>query len=122
MRAPTTDLDVLSQLDRPPHQLRCAGDLATWRLVVSESGRSPEVGRIFYERAPHHLEQLLAGYFDRQVAAGRLRDEGTLPMAQLLISMCVAQQTRRLLGVEHAANHLAAEQFSDYFMRLFSVN
>ncbi|MGU3391118.1 TetR/AcrR family transcriptional regulator [Sphingomonas sp. M1A8_2b] len=95
--------------------------LATWRLVVSESGRSPEVGRIFYERAPHHLEQLLAGYLDRQVAAGLLRDEGTLPMAQLLISMCVAHQTRLLLGVETAASDRAADTFADYFLRLFSL-
>lgn len=96
--------------------------LATWRLVVSESGRTPEVGRIFYERAPHHLERLIADYLAREVAAGHLRDEGTLEMAQLLISMCVAQQTRLLLGVEYAiADDRAAETFADYFMRLFST-
>lgn len=96
--------------------------LATWRLVVSESGRSPEVGRIFYERAPHHLERQIAGYLDREVAAGHLRDEGTLKMAELLISMCVARQTRLLLGVENATADIgAAETFVDYFMRLFST-
>lgn len=98
--------------------------VATSRLVMSESGRSPEVGRIFYERAASHLERLLADYVRHQIEAGLLRDEDPVRMAQLLISMCTARQTRLLLG---AASHdsedvaTAAARFADYFMRLFAL-
>jgi AcrR family transcriptional regulator len=95
--------------------------LATWRLVVSESGRSPEVGRIFYERAASHIHRALAGYIGSQIDAGRLRAEDPVRMAQLLMGMCGTQQTRSLFGLEMEDRDTAAERFTDYFLRLFAV-
>jgi AcrR family transcriptional regulator len=99
--------------------------VATWRLVVAESERFPEVGRIFYERAAGHVEAALAGYLTQQIEAGRLRDEGSARMAQLLISMCATQQNELLWGVKPGGDATAeadATRFADYFLRLFATS
>jgi TetR/AcrR family transcriptional repressor of mexJK operon len=98
--------------------------VATWRLVVAESGRFPEVGRIFYERAAGHVEAALAGYLRQQIEAGRLHDEDPARMAQLIISMCATQQNKLLWGVKESdgvAEDADASRFADYFLRLFST-
>lgn len=98
--------------------------VATWRLVVAESGRFPEVGRIFYERAAGHVETALASYLRQQIEADRLRDEDPARMAQLLVSMCATQQNKLLWGVEEGdgvAKDADATRFADYFLRLFST-
>ncbi|KQN06490.1 TetR/AcrR family transcriptional regulator [Sphingomonas sp. Leaf25] len=98
--------------------------VAAWRLVVAESGRFPEVGRIFYRQAAHHIERALADYIARQIEAGRLRDEGAIDMARMLIGMTAAQQNRRLWGVEPAGvdgMDAEARRFVDYFLRLFAI-
>lgn len=98
--------------------------VAAWRLVVAESGRFPEVGRIFYQQAAHHIERALADYIARQIEAGRLRDEGAIDMARMLIGMNAAQQNRRLWGVEPAGvdgMDGEARRFVDYFLRLFAL-
>lgn len=99
--------------------------VATWRLVVAESGRFPEVGRIFYDRAAGHVERALASYLAQQIAMGRLRDEGPVEMAQLLISMCATRQNKLLWGVDDFAAedcHADSDRFADYFLRLFAVS
>lgn len=97
--------------------------VATWRLVVAESGRFPEVGRIFYEQAARHVERALADYLAQQIQAGRIGGEDPARMAQLLISMCAAEQNKFLWGVAlvDAGDQAAdAERYADYFLRLFS--
>lgn len=101
-----------------------ADGVAAWRLVVAESGRFPEVGRIFYEQAAGHVERALSDYIAQQIAAGRLRDEGALNMARVLIGMTAAQQNRRLWGVEAAGTEeldTLAHRFVGYFLRLFAL-
>lgn len=98
--------------------------VATWRLVVAESGRFPEVGRIFYERAAGLVEGALTRYLAQQIAAGRLRDEGPVEMAQMLISMCATRQNKLLWGVaDHVpeADEVDGNRFAEYFLRLFAV-
>ncbi|MEP9401249.1 TetR/AcrR family transcriptional regulator [Sphingomonas sp. VNH70] len=97
--------------------------VATWRLVVGESGRFPEVGRIFYREAAGHIERALADYLARRIAAGELRDEGAVDMARLLIGMGAARQNRRLWGVEPEGSDgmdAEARRFVGYFLRLFA--
>ncbi|MBN9128001.1 MAG: TetR/AcrR family transcriptional regulator C-terminal domain-containing protein, partial [Nitrosospira sp.] len=57
--------------------------VAAWRLVAGESGRFPEVGRIFHERAVRLTETTLANFLTRFIASGELRDEGAARMAEL---------------------------------------
>lgn len=101
-----------------------ADAVAIWRLVVAESGRFPEVGRIFYQQAAGHIERALASYIAQQIAAGRLRDDGALDMARVLIGMTAAQQNRRLWGVEPVGGDgmdADAKRFVGYFLRLFAT-
>ena len=98
--------------------------VATWRLVMAESGRFPEVGQIFYRQAADQGERALAAFLQGQIDAGRLLDDGALDMARLLMSMHKAELNRRLWGVEPPASRNAdaqARRFVGYFLRLFAT-
>lgn len=98
--------------------------VAAWRLVVGESGRFPEVGRIFYQEAAGHIERALSGYIAQQIDAGRLRDEGAVDMARTLTGMTAIHHNRRLWGIETADSQVIdahARRFVGYFLRLFAV-
>ncbi|WP_162301919.1 TetR/AcrR family transcriptional regulator [Croceibacterium ferulae] len=98
--------------------------VATWRLVMAESSRFPEVGQIFYRQAAGHVERALAAYIQQQIDAGRLRDEGALDMARLLTGMHKAGLHRRLWGVEPADGtdtQAEVHRFVGYFLRLFAL-
>ena len=105
-------------------RLSQADGVATWRLVMAESSRFPEVGQIFYRQAAGHVERALAAFLQGQIDAGRLRDEGALDMARLLIGMHKAGLHRRLWGVETADStdtDAEAQKFVGYFLRLFAL-
>ncbi|MEG3126110.1 TetR/AcrR family transcriptional regulator [Sphingomonas sp. GB1N7] len=74
--------------------------VATWRLVVAESGRFPEVGRTFYDRAAKHTHTALANYLRRYVDNGELTANDTSEMANTLISFCASQQNKILWSIE----------------------
>jgi TetR/AcrR family transcriptional repressor of mexJK operon len=98
--------------------------IAAWRLIVGESGRFPELGRIFYEQAAKHVEGALCGYLESQIAAGFLRDEGAKKMAQVLLGICGSQQNRWIWGIEpfgKAELRADAALFAAYFLRLFKT-
>ena len=71
--------------------------LSLYRLVIGESGRLPEVGQIFNQRAMQVTRKLLAGFLDKAMTTGRLRQSDALPAAQLLMQMCMAGSHQRLL-------------------------
>lgn len=73
--------------------------LALWRLVAAESGRNPEVGRIFYERAPKRIEEALTAFIDRHMELGELRRDDPLRAARVVISLCAGRQHRMMWGV-----------------------
>jgi AcrR family transcriptional regulator len=109
------------------HFLRKIGSpegVATWRMVVAESGRFPELGRIFYERAAGFTETALGAYLARHVAAGELRPEDPRIMAQMLISLCAGRHNRLLWGVEtedEAAIDSQAVRYVDLFLRAYGT-
>jgi AcrR family transcriptional regulator len=73
--------------------------LALWRLVAAESARNPEIGRIFYERAPQRIEQGLTAFIGRHMGTGELRPDDPLRAARVLISLCTGRQHRIIWGV-----------------------
>ncbi|GGB29183.1 TetR family transcriptional regulator [Sphingomonas metalli] len=70
--------------------------IATYRLVVGESGRFPEVGRIFYQQAVEPTRARLAAFLADHIAAGWLRDSGPAHMAEVLSNMSAGPHTRLL--------------------------
>lgn len=47
---------------------------ATLRLIISESARFPELGRIFYEAGPARLHHALAAFLTEAMARGEVRE------------------------------------------------
>lgn len=97
--------------------------LAAWRLVVAESGRFPEVGQIFYDRAARLTREALSSFFARHIADGQLRDENPDRMAETVIDLCAGLQTRSLWGVSDPAftPEARAVEISRLIMRAYSA-
>lgn len=92
--------------------------VATWRLVVAESGRFPEVGRIFHERASSHTLKTLGAFLSRHVASGALRDEDPLKMAEVLTSLCNGYHSTLLWGLA-PYDPIVCDADAGRFVRLF---
>ncbi|NML88263.1 MULTISPECIES: TetR/AcrR family transcriptional regulator [unclassified Sphingobium] len=54
-------------------KITSSDSVALYRLVVSESGRFPEMGAIFYEHVPGHTRRLVAEFLERAMDRGLLR-------------------------------------------------
>lgn len=61
--------------------------IAIHRLVVGEANRFPEIGRIFYARAPQRTQRLLADFIDGAMARGELRRDDALTAARQLTAL-----------------------------------
>lgn len=62
---------------------------ALYRLVIAEAPRFPELGRIFYDRAPRRRHQILAQLLDAEIAAGRMEGHDTLTASTQLHHACL---------------------------------
>lgn len=71
--------------------------VALHRLVLSETSRFPEVGAIFFDRAPHMTQKLLAEYLSGAMDSGFLRRDDPLAMARELFALCLAGSHQKLL-------------------------
>ena len=74
--------------------------IALYRLVIGESSRFPELGRIFYERAPRQTQLLLAEFIAGAQSRGQLQEIEPLRAAQDLIGLCMSGHYQmRLTGL-----------------------
>lgn len=71
--------------------------LGVYRLVLSETCRFPELGRIFHETAIQHSVEVMAGWLERQCRLGRLRLEDPVLAAGMLRGMMVMEPQRAAL-------------------------
>lgn len=71
--------------------------IALHRLVVGEVNRFPEVGRIFYDRAPRQTQKLLATFLGEAMARGELRRDDPLIAARQLSGLCLYGCHQRLM-------------------------
>lgn len=67
------------------------------RLVHAESGRFPEVGRIFHDRGPQTILQLAGAYIGRAMDRGALRRDDPVWAARTLIAIIMAGSHQKLL-------------------------
>ncbi len=94
------------------------------RLVSAEAGRFPEVGEIFYRRAPQPTQQLLAAFFAAQMEAGHMRRDDPLAAARVLTSLCMGGAHQRLIwGIDTSPGDIEAEALyaTDIFARAFEI-
>lgn len=77
--------------------------IALHRLVVGETGRFPELGRIFYERAPRQTQLLLADFIAAAQVRGLMQGIEPLRAAQQLTWLCMSGSYQmQLTGVIEA--------------------
>jgi AcrR family transcriptional regulator len=85
------------------------------RLVIGESGRFPQLGRLFYERGAGRTIVALAGAFERLAARGELAlDDPALAASHfnwLIMSMPVNQAM--LLGDDEPATPAELDRYAD---------
>lgn len=97
--------------------------LALYRLVVGESGRYPEVGRIFHERVQIRLECML-----KNVLRERLNmEEGAAELGmRFLLHLCIGNLFARALvhseGLDAETVSRESKRISDCFFRLFEAD
>ncbi len=60
-----------------------------YRLVIAEGQRFPELGRIFYDRAPRRRYEVLAKLLDAEVRNGVIRTQDTVAAAGQLHQLCL---------------------------------
>jgi len=65
--------------------------LALYRLVVAETPRAPELGRIFYEQGPKRVLHRLAHYLESETARGRLACGNPDLAAKLFLGAIIAK-------------------------------
>lgn len=100
--------------------------LALHRLVQAETPRFPEVGEIFYERAPRMTQKLVGAYLERCMGDGRIRSGDPIRMTRRLIGLCLSGcHQRMMLGLEQRPT---PEEFDqdvadavDIFMRAYAT-
>jgi TetR/AcrR family transcriptional regulator, mexJK operon transcriptional repressor len=84
--------------------LMSKGPLALYRIVLSEAGRFPELGRIFYESGPSRVAAALADYLARQHDQGVLGTPYPRVSAEQFFGMVLGQiHVRLMLGITDAA-------------------
>jgi AcrR family transcriptional regulator len=94
--------------------------IALHRLVIAEAGRLPEVGRIFYDRAPRQTHRLLAQFLSGAMERGQLRQGDPLVAARLLTHLCMAGCHQQLLmGMLESASTEQIEADIDNAVSLF---
>lgn len=71
--------------------------IALHRLVVGETNRFPEIGHIFYERAPRQTQKLLAEFLAEAMERKSLRRADPLIAARQLVALCMAGEHQLLL-------------------------
>jgi AcrR family transcriptional regulator len=95
------------------------------RLVLAESGRFPEVGKIFYAHAVQPMEVSVAAYLSRHMQEGRLRDAAPMLAARVLIDLCNGPQARCLWGAERLDDgqiEREAANIAEVFLRAYSLD
>jgi AcrR family transcriptional regulator len=93
---------VLLQVARAKFHFTSAPEpRAIYRIVVGESGRFPELGRVFYENGPRRVLERLADYLRNATARGVLTVAEPRVAAEQFFGMIHgADYLRRLLDIE----------------------
>ncbi len=97
--------DLESQLQRFGEQflsLVLADDaVASYRMMIGECARFPEIGQTFYQSGPALGQTKLAEFFQGAIEKNVLRPTDTLALARVFIHLCLADlHQRRLFNIE----------------------
>jgi TetR/AcrR family transcriptional repressor of mexJK operon len=103
---PGTDVEaaVRSFCRRFIEKVTSAPSVALHRLIHAEAGRFPEIGEIFYQRAPNTMTRLLGDFIGQAMERGDLRRADPRQAAKLLVALCLHNHHQQLLlgRIDHA--------------------
>jgi AcrR family transcriptional regulator len=75
--------------------------IATYRLITAETGRFPELGRVFYLAGPQKGKEMLAEFFGRAAENGHLKPGYMMGMAIHFMVLCKGElQHRKLWNID----------------------
>ena len=91
------------------------------RLVIGESGRFPQLGRLFYERGPGRTIDALAKMFERLAARGVLElEDPRLAAAHFnWLVMSIPLNQAMLRGEDKPATPAELKRYADAGVRTF---
>jgi AcrR family transcriptional regulator len=93
--------------------------VATYRMVMAECGRFPELGHAFYDTGMKQGRARLAEYFEQTIAVGELRDCDAYLMANYFFDLCMSGiHTRKLWNVQPP---LTPENIRDNVARAIAI-
>lgn len=96
--------------------------LATCRLVIMETVRFPEIGRIFEDRTTKHAENILKPVLERAINEGRLAPRTVAEMMDVLLNLCAGQQHRMLWSDQTMEDtDTLARRYVEVFLRAFGI-
>ncbi|EIZ80739.1 TetR family transcriptional regulator [Novosphingobium sp. Rr 2-17] len=102
--------------------LRSPIGLATCRLVIMETVRFPEIGRIFDDRTTKHSENALRPVLERAIDEGRLAPRPIEEMMDVLLNLCAGQQHRMLWSDQRMEDtQTLARRYVEVFLRAFGI-
>jgi len=92
---------LVAYCNRFLHQMLAPQTETLFRLVIAEGVRFPELGRIFYERAPLRRHKCLAEFLQAEMESGRLRRADPLTASAQLHHLCFYRLfMHRMWGLE----------------------
>jgi AcrR family transcriptional regulator len=105
----------------------CPQGISTYRALVAEAPRFPELALLIYAKGPRTGRDALAMLFRQKMAAGELMNADPELAAELFIGMLTGYDRARLLfGAERANTAIVetakCEQTVDTFLRAYSPN
>jgi AcrR family transcriptional regulator len=100
--------------------------IATYRLVVAESGRFPELGRAFYGAGPRTGEERIGRFLSQAIAQGDLRPGDSVDMARTFVELCKSDiQLQRLCSAmaEPTSAEIAhrVDRATDQFLAIYAT-
>lgn len=95
------------------------------RLIASEAARFPEIGEIFYRRAPEPTQRMLADFFAGQMAVDHMREADPLIAARALGCLCTGWLHQRVIwGIAEPtpeAVEAEAQAVADVFAHAYDI-
>ncbi len=71
--------------------------IATYRMMIGEAARFPEIGQTFYEAGPRQGMRRVGEFMAEGIKSGDLRDEDPDMMAQYFLDLCMSDLHHRRL-------------------------
>ena len=90
----------------------------TIRLMLCEAAHFPEARRLIAQN-PRQLRKMLAGYFERQMAAGKIRKMHPEALAQAFMGMFFAYATTESILNEGISPQLSMDELVEQFVEVF---